>query len=361
MLDRLDKIETKFEEITALLSESQTISDQKKYINLAKKHSELLPIVEKYKEYKRIVKSIEEDEKIIRESDDLELKEIAKQELEELQYKKDSTEEQLKYLLLPRDPSDAKNVIMEIRAGTGGDEAGLFAADLYRMYSKYSEKKDWNIEEISVNPGSAGGFKEVVFGVSGKDVYGTLKYESGVHRVQRVPVTEASGRIHTSATTVAVLPEAKEVEVNIDSKDLQFDVFRSSGPGGQSVNTTDSAVRITHIPTGIVVTCQDEKSQHKNKAKAMKVLRARLLAKIKSEEEQKIASSRKAQVKSGDRSEKIRTYNYPQSRVTDHRIGLTLYKLDKILEGEIDEIIEQLKIAERTEKLKTEVPQKEGA
>ena len=361
MFDRLDKIETKFEEITALLSETRVKSDQKRYINLAKEHSELLPIVETYREYKRIAKSIEEDEKIIRESDDLELKEIAKQELEELQGKKDSTEEQLKYLLLPKDPSDKKNVIMEIRAGTGGDEAGLFAADLYRMYSKYSEKKDWNIEEISVNPGGAGGFKEVVFGVSGKDVYETLKYESGVHRVQRVPVTEASGRIHTSATTVAVLPEAEELEVKIDPKDLQIDAFRSSGPGGQSVNKTDSAVRITHIPTGMVVTCQDEKSQHKNKAKAMKVLRARLLAKIKSEEEKKIATSRKKQVKSGDRSEKIRTYNYPQGRVTDHRIGLTLYKLDRILEGEIDEIIEQLKIAERTEKLKTEVLLKEGA
>ena len=361
MLDRLDKIENKFEEITALLSETQVKSDQKKYINLAKEHSELLPIVEKYRKYKRIVKSIEEDEKIIRESDDLELKQIAKQELEELQEEKDTTEEQLKYLLLPKDPSDTKNVIMEIRAGTGGDEAGLFAADLYRMYSKYFEKKDWNIEEISVNPGNAGGFKEIIFGVSGKNVYGILKYESGVHRVQRVPITEASGRIHTSATTIAVLPEAEEVDVKIEPKDLQIDVFRSSGPGGQSVNKTDSAVRITHLPTGMVVTCQDEKSQHKNKAKAMKVLRARLLAKIKSEEEQKIANSRKAQVKSGDRSEKIRTYNYPQGRVTDHRIGLTLYKLDKILEGEIDEIIEQLKIAERSEKLKTEVPQKKGA
>jgi len=361
MLDRLDKIENKFEEITALLSETQVKSDQKKYINLAKEHSELLPIVEKYRKYKRILKSIEEDEKIIRESDDLELKQIAKQELEELQEEKDTTEEQLKYLLLPKDPSDTKNVIMEIRAGTGGDEAGLFAADLYRMYSKYFEKKDWNIEEISVNPGNAGGFKEIIFGVSGKNVYGILKYESGVHRVQRVPITEASGRIHTSATTVAVLPEAEEVDVKIEPKDLQIDVFRSSGPGGQSVNKTDSAVRITHLPTGMVVTCQDEKSQHKNKAKAMKVLRARLLAKIKSEEEQKIANSRKAQVKSGDRSEKIRTYNYPQGRVTDHRIGLTLYKLDKILEGEIDEIIEQLKIAERSEKLKTEVPQKKGA
>jgi len=361
MLDRLDKIENKFEEITALLSETQVKSDQKKYINLAKEHSELLPIVEKYRKYKRILKSIEEDEKIIRESDDLELKQIAKQELEELQEEKDTTEEQLKYLLLPKDPSDTKNVIMEIRAGTGGDEAGLFAADLYRMYSKYFEKKDWNIEEISVNPGNAGGFKEIIFGVSGKNVYGILKYESGVHRVQRVPITEASGRIHTSATTIAVLPEAEEVDVKIEPKDLQIDVFRSSGPGGQSVNKTDSAVRITHLPTGMVVTCQDEKSQHKNKAKAMKVLRARLLAKIKSEEEQKIANSRKAQVKSGDRSEKIRTYNYPQGRVTDHRIGLTLYKLDKILEGEIDEIIEQLKIAERSEKLKTEVPQKKGA
>ena len=280
---------------------------------------------------------------------------MAKEELEVLKRQKSNIEEELKIILVPKNPNDFKNVIMEIRAGTGGDEAGLFAADLYRMYTKYVEEKKWTIEEFSFNPGIKGGIKEVIFGVNGKDVYGTLKYESGVHRVQRVPETEASGRIHTSAATVAVLPEAGEVEVKIDPKDIQVDVYRSSGPGGQSVNTTDSAVRITHIPSGIVVICQDEKSQHKNKAKAMKVLRARLLAKIEEESEKKIADDRKAQVKSGDRSDKIRTYNFPQGRVTDHRIGLTLYRLEKIMEGDIDEIIEQLKIAEKTEKIKEEV------
>jgi len=355
MLDKLKNIEAKFENLTVQLSDNKVISDQKKYVGLAKEHRELSSIVKKYREYKNIIKSIEEDEKIVDESEDIELKEIAKEELEDLLNQKDKIEEGLKFLLVPSDPNDSKNVILEIRAGTGGDEAGLFAADLYRMYTKYIEEVNWTKEEITFSPGIKGGIKEVIIGVSGKDVYGKLKYESGVHRVQRVPETEASGRIHTSAATVAVLPEAEEVEVDIDPKDIQVDVYRSSGPGGQSVNTTDSAVRITHIPSGIVVTCQDEKSQHKNKAKAMKVLRARLLAKIESESEKKIADARKAQVKSGDRSDKIRTYNFPQGRVTDHRIGLTLYKLDRIMEGEIDEIIDQLKLAERTEKMKEEV------
>ena len=355
MFGKLDNILNKYEEITSMLSNNEVVSDQKKYVELAKEHSELSPIVEKYREYKKLEENMQEDKNIIDKSDDIELKDFAKEELEELQIQREKIEEDLKILLVPKDETDSKNIIMEIRAGTGGDEAGLFAADLYRLYTKFVEEKNWTIEEISFSPGIKGGIKEVVFGINGKDVYGTLKFESGVHRVQRVPETETSGRIHTSAATVAVLPEAKEVEVNIDPKELQIDVYRSSGPGGQSVNTTDSAVRITHIPTGIVVTCQDEKSQHKNKAKAMKVLRARLLAKMKEESDKKVADSRKAMVKSGDRSEKIRTYNFPQGRVTDHRIGLTLYKLEKILLGEIDEIIGQLKIAERTEKINSEV------
>ncbi len=330
----------------------EVISDQKRYIKLSKEHSELTPIIEKYNEYKETLNNILEDEKILKESSDSELKELAKVEIEELMEKQESIENELKYLLLPKDPDDSRNVIMEIRAGTGGDEAGLFAGDLYRMYSRYIEKQGWKLEEMSLNPSGVGGFKEVIFSVSGKDVYGKLKYESGVHRVQRVPITEASGRIHTSAASVVVLPEAEEVDVKIDPKELRIDVFRSTGPGGQSVNTTDSAVRITHIPTGIVVTCQDEKSQYKNKVKAMKVLRARLLDKIKSEEQDKIAKNRKIQVGTGDRSAKIRTYNFPQGRVTDHRIGLTLYKLDEILQGDLDEIIEPLKVADRAEKLK---------
>ena len=357
MIDKLKEIEKKFQVLNEQLSDTNVVADQKKYIALAKDHKELQPIVKKYNEYKKVLDSIKEDNNIVDNSNDSELKSMAKEELIELEQQKEKIEDALKILLLPKDPLDEKDVIMEIRAGTGGDEAGLFAADLYRMYSRYIEEKGWKLEEISVNPGTVGGFKEVIFGVSGNDVFGTLKYESGVHRVQRVPTTESSGRIHTSAATVAVLPEAEEVDMTIDAKDIQVDVYRSSGPGGQSVNTTDSAVRITHIPTGMVVTCQDEKSQHKNKAKALKVLRARLMAQRKEEQETEIASSRKALIKSGDRSEKIRTYNFPQGRMTDHRISLTLYKLDQILEGEIDEIIEKLKIAERAEMLKTEVSQ----
>ncbi|MFC1557818.1 peptide chain release factor 1 [candidate division KSB1 bacterium] len=355
MIDKLNEIEKKFQELNRQLSNTNIGADQKKYVSLAKEHREFQPIVEKYGEYKKILDNIKDDNNIVNNSNDPELKSMAKDELIELEQQKEDIESDLKILLLPKDPIEEKDVIMEIRAGTGGDEAGLFAADLYRMYSRYIEGKNWKLEEISINPGTVGGFKEVIFGVSGKEVFGNLKYESGVHRVQRVPSTESSGRIHTSAATVAVLPEAEEVDMSIDAKDLQVDVYRSSGPGGQSVNTTDSAVRITHIPTGMVVTCQDEKSQHKNKAKALKVLRARLMAQRKAEQETEIASSRKALIKSGDRSEKIRTYNYPQGRITDHRINLTLYKLDKILVGEIDEIIEKLKIAERSEMLKTEV------
>ncbi|RKY84705.1 peptide chain release factor 1 [candidate division KSB1 bacterium] len=352
MIKKLENIKEHYEKITEELGKMEVISDQKRYIKLSKEHSELTPIIEKYNEYKETLNNILEDEKILKESSDSELKELAKVEIEELMEKQESIENELKYLLLPKDPDDSRNVIMEIRAGTGGDEAGLFAGDLYRMYSRYIEKQGWKLEEMSLNPSGVGGFKEVIFSVSGKDVYGKLKYESGVHRVQRVPITEASGRIHTSAASVVVLPEAEEVDVKIDPKELRIDVFRSTGPGGQSVNTTDSAVRITHIPTGIVVTCQDEKSQYKNKVKAMKVLRARLLDKIKSEEQDKIAKNRKIQVGTGDRSAKIRTYNFPQGRVTDHRIGLTLYKLDEILQGDLDEIIEPLKVADRAEKLK---------
>ena len=353
MLEILEKIEEKHKELTDLLSDPKTLSDQKKYKEIAKEHSDLKEIVELGVQYKKVLKQIKEDEKIKQESQDKDLVELAKSELEELYPEKKELEERLKVMLIPKDPDDNKNTIVEIRAGTGGEEAALFAADLYRMYSKYAEKKGWRFEVLSSNPTGLGGFKEIIFSVEGDRAYGRLKYESGVHRVQRVPVTEASGRIHTSAASVAVLPEAEEVDIKIDPEDLRIDVFRSSGPGGQSVNTTDSAVRITHIPTGTVVSCQDEKSQLKNKNKAMKVLRARLLDKAKREQKEKIDQERKEMVKTGDRSEKIRTYNFPQGRVTDHRIGLTLYKLDDILAGDIDEFIYNLRQKEQEEKLKT--------
>jgi len=352
MLDILEKIEKKHKELTDLLSEPDVLSDKRRYKKIAKEHKDLSEIMELGSKYKRLINQIEEDEKIKNNSKDPELVELAKSELEELYQKKKEFENKLKLLLLPKDPHDVRNTILEIRAGTGGKEAGLFASDLYKMYLKYAERKGWRAEVLSSNPTGVGGFKEIIFLVEGDDAYGTLKYESGVHRVQRVPITEASGRIHTSAASVAVLPEAEEVEVEIDSEDLRIDVFRSSGPGGQSVNTTDSAVRITHIPTNTVVTCQDEKSQLKNKNKALKVLRARLLDKVKREQKEKIDKERKNMVKSGDRSEKIRTYNFPQGRVTDHRIGLTLYKLDNILTGDLDEFIEALKRQKREEDLK---------
>jgi len=351
MLDLLEKIEEKHKELTQLLSDPSVLSDKNKYKKIAKEHYDLSEIVDLSAKYKRVLESIQEDEKLSKESEDKDLADLAKSELEELYSQKKEYEEKLKFLLLPKDPKESRNTIMEIRAGTGGEEAALFAADLYKMYLKYAEKQSWKVELMNSNPTGMGGFKEIIFLVEGKDVYGKLKYESGVHRVQRVPVTEASGRIHTSAASVAVLPEAEEVEVQIDPEDLRVDVFRSSGPGGQSVNTTDSAVRITHLPTNTVVTCQDEKSQLKNKNKAIKVLKARLLDKAQREQEEKIAKERKSMVGSGDRSEKIRTYNFPQGRVTDHRIGLTLYKLGDILAGEIDEFVEALKKKEQEEKL----------
>jgi peptide chain release factor 1 len=351
MLDLLEKIEEKHKELTQLLSDPSVLSDKNRYKKIAKEHNDLSEIVYLSAKYRKILTSIQEDEKLSKESKDKDLAELAKSELEELYSQKLEYEDKLKILLLPKDPKDSRNTILEIRAGTGGEEAALFAADLYKMYLKYAEKQGWRVEMMNSNPTGMGGFKEIIFLVEGNDVYGKLKYESGVHRVQRVPVTEASGRIHTSAASVAVLPEAEEVEVQINPEDLRVDVFRSSGPGGQSVNTTDSAVRITHIPTNTVVTCQDEKSQLKNKNKAIKVLKARLLDKAQREQEEKIARERKTMVGSGDRSEKIRTYNFPQGRVTDHRIGLTLYKLDDILAGEIDEFVEALKKKEQEEKL----------
>ena len=353
MLDLLNQIEEKYKELTTLLSDPAVISDRNRYKKVAKEHNELSEIVSFSSEYKKLLRSIEEDEKIRKESKDEELVEMAKVELEELYPKKQEMEEKLKLLLLPKDPKDNRNTIVEIRAGTGGEEAALFAADLYRMYAKFAEKKGWRVEVMNSNPTGMGGFKEIIFLVEGENAYGTLKYESGVHRVQRVPVTEASGRIHTSAASVAVLPEAEDIEVEIKPEDLRVDVFRSSGPGGQSVNTTDSAVRITHIPTNTVVTCQDEKSQLKNKNKAIKVLRARLLDKATEEQTSKIARERKSMVGSGDRSEKIRTYNFPQGRVTDHRIGLTLYRLEDILVGDIDEFVEALKKKEQEERLQS--------
>lgn len=352
MLQRLDFLEQKYEELSIKISDPEVMSNQKEWQKLCKDHSELEIITLKYREYKNILEEIDYNKEVIHQEEDKEFKELAQEELKELQSRKNSVEEELKILLLPKDPNDEKNVFVEIRAGTGGDEAALFAANLFRMYSKYVESKRWKIEMISVNDTDIGGFKEVVFMIKGNGAYSKLKYESGVHRVQRVPDTEASGRIHTSAATVAVLPEVDDVDVEINQNDIRVDVFRSSGNGGQSVNTTDSAVRITHLPSGIVISCQDEKSQLKNKEKAMKLLRARLFELAEQERLKSIAEDRKSQVGSGDRSERIRTYNYPQGRVTDHRIGLTLYKLESFMDGSMDEIIEGLITESQSEKMK---------
>jgi len=352
MFDKLQNLESKYEELGRLLSDPEVIADQNQFQKHAKAHADLTEIITTFREYKKVLQEIEDAKTILAEEEDQELKEMASLELEELEAKVPQLEDQLKLLLLPKDPNDEKNVIMEIRGGAGGEEAALFAGDLFRMYSRFDERKGWKTELLSDHPTDIGGYKEVIFLVQGKGAYSQLKFESGVHRVQRIPTTESGGRIHTSTVTVAVLPEAEEVDVQINPNDLRIDIFCSSGPGGQSVNTTQSAVRITHLPTGMVVSCQDEKSQLKNKEKALKVLRARLLEKAQEEQHGELANARKTQVGTGDRSERIRTYNFPQSRVTDHRIGLTLHKLDLILDGELTEIIDALITAEQAEKLK---------
>jgi peptide chain release factor 1 len=338
---RLEKAETRHKELERLMGDAQVVANRGEYQRYAKEYAELGKVVERFRRYKDLLKSIEESRALLQEADE-ELRRMAREEIAALSEQQERLEQELILALLPKDPNDEKNVVLEIRAGTGGDEAALFAADLFRMYAKYAEVNKWRVEILSQHPTGVGGFKEIIALIEGTGVYGRLKYESGVHRVQRVPITESQGRIHTSTVTVAVLPEAEEVEVAIDSKDLKIDVYRSSGPGGQHVNTTDSAVRITHIPTGIVTTCQDEKSQHKNKAKALKVLRARLLDIQRQRQQEEMAQKRRSQVGTGDRSERIRTYNFPQGRFTEHRIGLTLYKLDAVLEGNLGEIIDSL-------------------
>ena len=352
MLDKLEAINQRYLEVEKIISSPDAMKDMKTYVQLSKEYKDLEPIIEIYKTYSNLLSNIDEAKEIISSTDDDEMKEMAKMELDENLPKVNPLEEEIKVLLIPKDPEDAKNAVMEIRAGTGGDEASIFAGDLYRMYTSFAQSKGWSIELVDIADGTSGGYKEIIFNVNGDDVYGQLKFESGVHRVQRVPTTETSGRIHTSAATVAVLPEAEDLEILIEEKDLRVDVFRSSGPGGQSVNTTDSAVRITHIPSGIVVSQQDEKSQHKNRAKAMKILQSRLYEVERQKQQDKRSSTRKDQVGSGDRSERIRTYNFPQGRVTDHRINLTLHKLEKILSGEaLDDLIDALVVEDRMLKL----------
>jgi len=352
MFDKLDSIEKRFTELEAQLSDSAVMQDMKKYSELMKEHASTKEIVDSYNLYKKTVSQLEEAKEMAGSESDPELKEMAKEEIKELEEQKENQIKELRTLLIPKDPLDLKNIIMEIRAGTGGDEAALFAADLFRMYSKYAELKKWKIEIMSSHESGLGGFKEIVFSVTGKNVYENMKFESGVHRVQRIPETESGGRIHTSAVTVAVLPEAEETDIQINPEDLKIDVYRSSGPGGQCVNTTDSAVRMTHIPTGLVVICQDEKSQIKNRAKALRVLRSRLYEMEEAKKQKERSEARKNQVGSGDRSERIRTYNFPQNRLTDHRINLTLYKLDLIINGELDELLDALKIEFREQLLK---------
>ena len=352
MFDKLDSIEKRFTELEAQLSDSAVMQDMKKYSELMKEHASTKEIVDSYNLYKKTVSQLEEAREMAGSESDPELKEMAKEEIKELEEQKENQIKELRTLLIPKDPLDLKNIIMEIRAGTGGDEAALFAADLFRMYSKYAELKKWKIEIMSSHESGLGGFKEIVFSVTGKNVYENMKFESGVHRVQRIPETESGGRIHTSAVTVAVLPEAEETDIQINPEDLKIDVYRSSGPGGQCVNTTDSAVRMTHIPTGLVVICQDEKSQIKNRAKALRVLRSRLYEMEEAKKQKERSEARKNQVGSGDRSERIRTYNFPQNRLTDHRINLTLYKLDLIINGELDELLDALKIEFREQLLK---------
>jgi peptide chain release factor 1 len=352
MVDKLNVIKQRFNEVTDLIIQPDIISDQKKYIKINKEYKDLKNIMEKGNIYFSLIDNINEAEKILIEEEDPEMIEMAKSQIEEAKSKLPELEEKIKFLLIPKDPEDAKNVVIEIRAGTGGDEASIFAGDLYRMYLKYSQDKGWSSSLVDSSEGTAGGFKEVIFEVSGQEVYGTLKYESGVHRVQRVPQTETQGRVHTSAATVMVLPEAEEFDVEINMNEVRIDYFCSSGPGGQSVNTTYSAVRLTHEPTGIVAQCQDQKSQHKNKDKALKVLRSRLYELELNKKLEADSEKRTNLVSSGDRSAKIRTYNYPQGRVTDHRIGLTLYDLQNIVNGDISKLINELQLHQNTEKLK---------
>jgi peptide chain release factor 1 len=352
MFDRLEKVKDRYNELARLLNNPELANDQKEYAKLAKEYSDLTEIVNSYDEYNRLRDELEKNKQLQYDTNDAEMRELARAEEEELTSRSSRIEAELKELLVPKDPNDAKNAILEIRAGTGGEEAALFAADLYRMYTRYAERVGWKMELITFNESSGlGGLKEVVVNVTGKDIYGTLKHESGVHRVQRVPLTEAQGRVHTSAASVAVLPEADEVDVEINTIDLKIDVFRSGGAGGQNVNKVETAIRITHLPSGVVVQCQDERSQLKNKQKAMKILRSRLLEAEIERHDAELSAKRKLMVRSGDRSDKIRTYNFPQNRVTDHRIGLTLYNLSQIIDGDLDELIAKLKIADRAEKL----------
>ncbi|MBI3302941.1 MAG: peptide chain release factor 1 [Deltaproteobacteria bacterium] len=351
MLDKLTEVEKRYQELEASLSRSEVVSNPKEYARLAKERASLEEVVACFREWRKTAEETESSQVLLEDSDPA-VRELAREELASLREKHERQEEDLRRLLIPKDPLDEKNVLLEIRAGTGGEEASLFAADLFRMYTRYAENHGWRMEVMSSSPTGLGGFKEIISMIEGKGAYSRLKFEGGVHRVQRVPETEASGRIHTSAVTVAVLPEADDVDVHIDEKDLRIDVFRSSGPGGQSVNTTDSAVRITHLPTGLVVSCQDEKSQHKNKAKGLKILRARLLERAREEQQAAITASRRSMVGSGDRSERIRTYNFPQSRLTDHRINLTVHTLERILDGELDPIVDALTTSHQAEALK---------
>lgn len=353
MFQKLQGVEDRFIKLERLLSDPAVMNDRTLYQKYIKEHGELIKLVEAYREYRKVLDGIEESKELLYDEDP-DMKAMARDELETLEGKKESLEQELKTLLIPKDPLDEKSVIVEIRAGTGGEEAGLFAGDLFRMYGRYAESRNWDIEVMDCHETGVGGFKEVIMMIHGKGAYSDFKYESGTHRVQRVPTTEAQGRIHTSAVTVAVLPEAEEVELNIDPSEIKVDVFRAQGPGGQSVNTTDSAVRLTHLPTGTVAVCQDQKSQHKNKEKAMKVLRSRILDAMIQEQNAKRSAERKGQVGSGDRSERIRTYNFPQGRMTDHRIGLTLYRLESIMQGDIQEVIDGLRTHNQALAMKNE-------
>ncbi len=355
LAEKLEQIEARYEELGAQLSAPEVLADSARFQRLAKAHAELSDVVGKYREWKQVEKQLADARQMLRDAEDADLKQLAHDEIRSLEARKEAVEHNLKILLLPKDPNDDKNIILEIRAGTGGEEAALFAAELFRMYTRYAESQGWRVEVMSSSPSSMGGLKEIIASIQGQKVYSKLKYEMGVHRVQRVPETEQQGRVHTSAATVAVLPEADEIDIKIDPKDLRIDTFCSSGPGGQSVNTTYSAVRISHLPSGLVVSCQDEKSQIKNKAKALRVLRSRLYELERSRQHEQIAAERRSQVKTGDRSEKIRTYNFPQNRVTDHRIGLTLHQLNEVMEGKLGPVVDALVAHYETERLNKEL------